>query len=342
MPACGKRRTDWQNEGSLDESRHRRVAGQGQDDQQIPRQGLRVWPPMATSATCPRRKARSIRTAISPCYGMSIDKNGQTLTAIAKAAKGASRLILATDPDREGEAITWHIARDPEAKRPAQGQDGAAGGVHRDHPARGPRGDATSRARSPPPGRCAAGAPRARLPGRLQPFAGAVAQGAARALRRPRAVAGAAHDLRARGGDRSVRRARILDDRSRVRDIRQAAVHRQARRSSTARSSSSYRHRRRSAEARERIDAALEAAAFAVTDVDSKERKRSPSPPFTTSTLQQEASRKLGFAPSARCSVAQKLYEGVDRRRRHGRPDHLHAYRRRRSRAARRCAKCAT
>ncbi|HYM86141.1 MAG TPA: type I DNA topoisomerase, partial [Pseudoxanthomonas sp.] len=48
-----------------------------------------------------------------------------------------------------------------------------------------------------------------------------------------------------------------------------------------------------------------------VTDVVSKERKRRPSPPFTTSTLQQEASRKLGFTTSRTMRVAQKLYEGV-------------------------------
>ena len=48
-----------------------------------------------------------------------------------------------------------------------------------------------------------------------------------------------------------------------------------------------------------------------VTDVASKERKRRPSPPFTTSTLQQEASRKLGFTTRKTMQVAQKLYEGV-------------------------------
>ena len=45
--------------------------------------------------------------------------------------------------------------------------------------------------------------------------------------------------------------------------------------------------------------------------VNSKERKRRPAPPFTTSTLQQEAARKLGFSTSRTMKVAQGLYEGV-------------------------------
>src|SRR6202043_840426 len=45
---------------------------------------------------------------------------------------------------------------------------------------------------------------------------------------------------------------------------------------------------------------------------DAKPVKRHPQPPFTTSTLQQEASRKLGFAPAHTMRVAQRLYEGID------------------------------
>ncbi|MRJ07803.1 type I DNA topoisomerase [Ornithobacterium rhinotracheale] len=50
-------------------------------------------------------------------------------------------------------------------------------------------------------------------------------------------------------------------------------------------------------------------ADFSVSDVETKPGKRSPAPPFTTSTLQQEASRKLGFSVSRTMSVAQQLYE---------------------------------
>jgi DNA topoisomerase-1 len=57
---------------------------------------------------------------------------------------------------------------------------------------------------------------------------------------------------------------------------------------------------------------ALENAAFSVASVEAKPARRNPPPPFTTSTMQQEASRKLGFAPAIAMRLAQRLYEGVE------------------------------
>ena len=57
---------------------------------------------------------------------------------------------------------------------------------------------------------------------------------------------------------------------------------------------------------------AIEAGTFSVTSVEAKPARRNPNPPFTTSTLQQEASRKLGFSASHTMRTAQRLYEGVD------------------------------
>ena len=65
---------------------------------------------------------------------------------------------------------------------------------------------------------------------------------------------------------------------------------------------------------KEQVDEILENikdAKFIVTEVKKGEKKRSPAPPFTTSTMQQEASRKIGFTIKKTMSVAQSLYEGV-------------------------------
>ncbi len=61
----------------------------------------------------------------------------------------------------------------------------------------------------------------------------------------------------------------------------------------------------------DKILADLEGAKYKVVDIKKGERKRNPAPPFTTSTLQQDASRKLNFAIKKTMSVAQGLYEGV-------------------------------
>ena len=57
---------------------------------------------------------------------------------------------------------------------------------------------------------------------------------------------------------------------------------------------------------------ALEGATYIVARVEQKERRRKPSAPFITSTMQQDASRRLGFTPRRTMTVAQQLYEGVD------------------------------
>ena len=61
----------------------------------------------------------------------------------------------------------------------------------------------------------------------------------------------------------------------------------------------------------DKILSGIENAKYIVEDVKKGEKKRNPAPPFTTSTMQQEASRKLGFTLKKTMSVAQGLYEGV-------------------------------
>ena len=111
--------------------------------------------------------------------------------------------------------------RDQRDRRPARG-------VPRDHQARGARGDAPAARPARRPDRRLPGAPRARLPGRLHPVAGALAQAPGRALRRACAVGCPAPDLRARERDRGVQGAGILDHPGGVhhapgRDLRGAA-----------------------------------------------------------------------------------------------------------------------
>ncbi|AQX19703.1 type I DNA topoisomerase [Bartonella sp. WD16.2] len=68
----------------------------------------------------------------------------------------------------------------------------------------------------------------------------------------------------------------------------------------------------KSLEQAEKIRSMLEEAEYRILNVEAKPIKRNPSPPFTTSTLQQAASSKLGFSPSRTMRIAQKLYEGVE------------------------------
>jgi DNA topoisomerase-1 len=65
-------------------------------------------------------------------------------------------------------------------------------------------------------------------------------------------------------------------------------------------------------ETAERHRAAIETLHPSVTKVGTRTQKRSPAPPFTTSTLQQEASRRLSFSPRRTMSIAQRLYEGIE------------------------------
>jgi DNA topoisomerase-1 len=62
----------------------------------------------------------------------------------------------------------------------------------------------------------------------------------------------------------------------------------------------------------EKIRAALETSAWTVRSVEKKERRRNPAPPFTTSKLQQDSSRKLRFSVKRTMMIAQRLYEGVE------------------------------
>ncbi len=159
-------------------------------------------------------------------------------------------------------------------------------------------------------GRSLSGAPRPRLSRRLHAVARAVAQASRRKVRRPRAVGGPASRVRPRGRDRGLQHRRILVHRSHDGDRARAKSSRPAcRRSPEPTLKKLDIKDEASAKA---IKAAIEKGDFKVVSVEKKPVKRNPYAPFMTSTLQMDASRKLGFSAKQTMQVAQRLYEGVD------------------------------
>ena len=232
--------------------------------------------------------------------------SSKRLSEIARAVKGADRLILATDPDREGEAISWHVLevlrnkkvlKDVAVKRVvfnAITKEAVTRAMQNPRDIDEPLVDAYLARRaldylvgfnlSPVLWRKLPGA---RSAGRVQSVAlRLVCEREAEIERfRPQEYWSLAALLATKADETFEARLVGADGKKITRlDIGTEAE-------------------------AEDLKAALQAAAFTVTSVEAKPHKRNPQPPFTTSTLQQEASRKLGFSPSRSMQVAQKLYE---------------------------------
>ena len=241
----------------------------------------------------------------------TIDKNEKHVEAIAKAAKSAESLYLATDPDREGEAISWHIAEILRERGLLKDR-----ALHR----------VVFTEITPRAIREAVAHPR--------PIAIDLvnAQQARRAL--DYLVGFNLSPVLWRKVQTGLSAGRVQSPALRMIVEREEAIEAFIAReywsmdADLAHASQSFSARlvkldghkfeqftitdgKTAHAARERL---LKAAGTAlhVTDVTSKERKRRPAPPFITSTLQQEAARKLGFTTSRTMRVAQKLYEGFD------------------------------
>jgi hypothetical protein len=139
-------------------------------------------------------------------------------------------------------------------------------------------------------------------------------------VRRPRAEPGAAHDLRARGRDPGLRAAGILDDRRAGRAQRSSfpaklieyAGKKVEQFSFTNEGHARARSSARCAPPRRAGQGGRRRAHRSTRRSTASSAKRNPAPPFTTSTLQQEAARKLGFSAQRTMRLAQQLYEGVD------------------------------
>ncbi|MFK8251094.1 type I DNA topoisomerase [Ancylobacter terrae] len=236
-------------------------------------------------------------------------KAQKRLADIARAVKSSDGLILATDPDREGEAISWHVLEILKEKRALKDQ------------------------------------PVSRVV-----FNAITKQAVTEAMKHPRTIDAALVDAylarraldylvgfnlspvlwRKLPGARSAGRVqsvalRLVCDREREietfvrREYWSIAALLATPRNDTfearlvgADGKKITRLDVGTAEEAAAFRSALEQAAFKVTSVEAKPARRHPYPPFTTSTLQQEASRKLGLAPAQTMRIAQRLYEGVD------------------------------
>jgi DNA topoisomerase-1 len=237
------------------------------------------------------------------------DRGGKRLSEIAKALKGAEKLILATDPDREGEAISWHVVEALNEKRALKG-----------------------------------------MPVERVTFNAITKDSVQAALRAPREIDQALVDAymarraldylvgfnlspvlwRKLPGARSAGRVqsvalRLVCDRELEIETFVTREYWSLVATLATREGAVFEARLVGADGQKitRLDIGtgevaeafkrdLELATFTVTTVEAKPAKRHPSPPFTTSTLQQEASRKLGLAPAQTMRIAQRLYEGIE------------------------------
>ena len=271
----------------------------------------------------------------------------KTLADIKTAAKGAREIFLATDPDREGEAIA--LARRRAAEEPRQGaRADAARALPRDHQGRRAARPGQRRRDRRAQGGRAAGAPRARSPGGLQGQPGALEDGEEGALRRSRADGGAPHARGAGARHPRLHAGGVLDDRGAAPEGR-AAVQRPA--ASRGRRQARDRHRepprRRSwrrcaaspptslvrttepARRRAATRSRRRWVVFPVTEVKRRERRKNPAAPFTTSTLQQEGGQAARLRLQAHHAAGAGPVRGhrAGQRRGRGRSHHLHANR---------------
>jgi DNA topoisomerase-1 len=235
-------------------------------------------------------------------------KAAKRLSEIAEAVKGADRLILATDPDREGEAISWHVLEVLQKKRALK--DKTVQRVTFNAITKSAIVEAMGRPRdidmelveaylarraldylvgfnlSPVLWRKLPGA---RSAGRVQSVALRLIVDREVEIERFRAQEywTVEADVSANTPPFLARLVKHEGKKLGKFDLPDEATAKAARQ-------------------------AVERGTFSVTAVEKKPARRFPAPPFTTSTLQQEAARKLGFSATRTMQTAQRLYEGVD------------------------------
>ncbi|WP_336064952.1 type I DNA topoisomerase [Nitratireductor rhodophyticola] len=255
-------------------------------------------------------KDGSVRPDEDFAMSWSVDSpSSKRLSDIAKAVKDADTLILATDPDREGEAISWHVLEVLKQKK-----------VLKDKPVQRVVFNAITK--------------KAVLDALAHPREVDAPLVDAYLARRAldylvgftlspvlwRKLPGA----RSAGRVQSVALRLVCDREAEIeRFIREdywqiaatLATPRQESfeaRLTTVDGKKLQKLDIKSQEQADDIKAMLEGASFRAVSVEAKPTRRNPAPPFTTSTLQQAASSRLGFGASRTMQVAQRLYEGID------------------------------
>jgi len=237
------------------------------------------------------------------------ERGARQVSAIAKALKGASTLYLATDPDREGEAISWHVRAMLQEQKVLRGVD-------------------VRRITFNEITRTAIRAAMAHPRDLDQPLIEAYM--ARRALDYLVGFTLSPVLWRKLPGSRSAGRVqsvalRLICEREAEIEVFKAREYWTVEAHFSTPAGAPFTARLTHLDGRKldqfdlntealamRAKAAVEAGSFSVVSVEKKRVKRNPPPPFTTSTLQQEASRKLGFGAQQTMRLAQQLYEGID------------------------------
>jgi DNA topoisomerase-1 len=246
-------------------------------------------------------------------FAMSWEVDGKSekhLKTILEAVRGADRLFLATDPDREGEAISWHVSEVLNSRRGLKHLDIKR--VVFNEVTKNAVLDAFTRPRE---------IDRELVEAYLARRALDYLVGFTLSPVLWRKLPGS----RSAGRVQSVALRLICERESEIEAFKsreywtiEVEFKTEAGQTFTARLTHLDGKRLErfdldtEAKARAAADAILRASGFAVAEIDSRQVRRNPFPPFTTSTLQQEASRKLGLSANRTMQIAQRLYEGIE------------------------------
>lgn len=241
----------------------------------------------------------------------AIERNDRHVQAIAKALKHSDALYLATDPDREGEAISWHLSELLQAKGKLKNKP-----VYRvvfNEITKKAVNDAIAQPRELSHSLVDAQQARRALDYlvgfNLSPL---LWKKVRRGLSAGRVQSPALRLIVERELEIEAFKAREFwtieaDSEKEAQPFTAKLTHYQDKKLGKF----SLDNEADAMEAQTALTAAG-ADGLRVTKVEKKQRKRNPAPPFTTSTLQQEAARKLGFTAQRTMRTAQQLYEGVD------------------------------